>query len=195
MPDGQRVAVLVDVSNLYHSVRMQHQARICYDKFLEGLGNGRQIIRSIAYIIHRPDVTQAAFLDALSRFGFDLRTKELKMRTGQDGSMIPVRTSWEVGLTLDAVTIADKVDVVILASGDKCYLPLVHFLKMRGCRVEISGFDHSTSGDLIKNADKFIPIRKEWMMAQRDNVPQDEEDEEDEPQPLSYESRLVFDRK
>lgn len=199
---SQRVAVLVDVHNLYFSGRNQFQARVAFDKLLDGICDGRLLSRAIAYVVQRPDVRQDNFIDALANFGYEVRVKDSKMRPSDkaqaDSKPVPVRTSWEVGMTLDAVSLMDKVDVVVIASGDSCYVPLAQYLKTNGCRVEIAAFEDSTSNELIKTADDFIPIEKEWTMPEKSQAshsqPQQpvlvDNQEDDEAQPVSNESRL-----
>ena len=196
---AQRVGILVDVQYLYHTARSQRQGRVMYDTMYTGLAAGRPVIRAIAYAIQRPDVDQTGFFDALNRFGFDVRVRESKMRQSEtDNRMVPTRTSWEVGITLDAVTLAERVDAVILVTGDGSYTQLVNYLKQAGCHVEVAAFEHSIASELRKSADRFISIPAEWVMEKKeeelppksngavaapDNDPEGEMD--DGPQPVS----------
>lgn len=165
---SQKIAILADVQNLYHSARQQYGGRVRFDKLIDGLKSGRSLIRAMAYVVQKPDVPQSNFLDALEKFGFDLRVKEMKMRQSTDDNrMVPSRTSWEVGLSLDAVELCQKVDSIIVVSGDGCYVPLVHYLQAHGCRAEVCAFESSVSAELMKTADRFISIPREWTMPEK----------------------------
>lgn len=169
---SQRVAILVDVPNLYHAAKMRCQARVQYDKLLDGLRCGRQVVRSLAFLVQRPDVQQNGFLEALSRFGFETRVQETKMRLDTEQKPVPTRASPEIPITIEALTLASKVDVVIIVSGDGCYVPLVEALRMRGCRVEVAAVDGSLASELQKVADKFLPITSAWMLPEKEKSAQ-----------------------
>lgn len=192
MNTNQRVGVLVDVQNLFYSARSIMNAKVEYNKLLAGLVGDRTLVRAIAYVVHRPDIDQTPFYDALVRMGYELRIKEAKNRTNSEGNVIPVKGSYEVMFTLDAMNLANKVDTIIIVSGDGNYLPLVAHIKDRGCRVEIASFEGSTNGELLKVADRFIPVRREWTFSsdKKETVVTDPEVEEDEQQPVSNDSGL-----
>jgi len=57
--------------------------------------------------------------------------------------------------------LADKVDSIIIMSGDSDFVELVEHLKSRGVRVEIAAVAKTTSRLLIETADYFTPIEKE----------------------------------
>jgi len=160
--NGQRVAVFVDVQNLFYAARNLMNAKVDYSKLLDGVVAGRQLIRSIAYAVQRPDVPQDKFLDALNRIGYEIRVKEAKNKTDGEGKTVPTKGSYEVMLAIDAVEICEKVDVIILVTGDGQYAPLARYLHSRGVRVEVVGFDKSISRDLIMCSDKHLKFRPEW---------------------------------
>lgn len=152
--DGdQRVGLLVDVQNMFYSARTLHQSKVDYSKLQSQLVCGRKLVRAIAYVVQKPDVDQSAFLEALRRAGYEIRRKDLIVR--DDGS---TRGDWDVGMTIDALALVQKLDTVVLVTGDGDFVPLVEALKGRGCRVEIGSFEESTSNELMRCCDQFIPI-------------------------------------
>jgi uncharacterized LabA/DUF88 family protein len=198
---NQRVAVFVDVQNLFYSARNLMNAKVDYSKLLDGVVAGRQLIRSIAYVVQRPDVPQDKFLDALSRIGYEIRVKEAKNKTDGEGKTIPTKGSYEVMFAIDAVEICEKVDVVVLITGDGQYAPLARYLHSRGVKVEVVGFDKSTSRDLIAFSDKHLKIRPDWTFEANQKEPdpveeshgntlEEELPEDDGPQPASYASKF-----
>lgn len=158
----QRVAVLVDIQNMFHSVRANFSGKLNYNKLLDELVDDRQLVHAYAYVIQRPEVNQDGFHEVLHRFGYNLRVKEIKSRPNGDSR--PVRGSYEVMLTIDAMQLASKVDTIILVTGDGNYVPLIDALCALGVRVEIVGVEGSTSSELIDAADYFTAVPKEWVI-------------------------------
>lgn len=155
----QRVGVFVDVQNLFYSARALHHGKINFKKLLESIVGGRRLTRAVAYIVQKPDIDQSSFIDALKRLGYEIKSKELKIRL--DGT---AKGDWDMGIAIDAIAIASKLDVVILASGDGDFVPLVEMLKAHGCKVEVVSFEKSTALELIKAATEYIAIEKSWLL-------------------------------
>jgi len=169
----QRLGIFVDVQNMFYSAKLLHQSKVDYGRLLRELTGTRHLVRALAYIVQKPDVNQAGFHEALSRFGYELKIKELKIRPDVEGRTSVAKGSWEVGMTIDALMMAPKLDTVSLVTGDGDYVPLVECLKMHGCRVEVVSFERSTAGELIKAADQYIPIQESWIFKEKkfENVP------------------------
>lgn len=153
---SQRVGVFVDVSNMYHCARHQYGAYVDFSRILQDAVNQRQLIRAIAYVISADLPEQKAFFGALAKAGFEVKEKELQVFP--DGSK---KGDWDVGLSVDAITLADRLDTVVLVTGDGDFVPLVRFLKYnKGSRVEIVAFGRSCSGKLVEEADGFLDLDK-----------------------------------
>src|SRR3954468_3529981 len=164
----QRLGIFVDVQNMFYSAKLLHQSKVDYGRLLREITGTRHLVRAIAYIVQKPDVNQAGFHEALSRFGYELKIKELKIRPDPEGrSGTTAKGSWEIGLTIDALMMAPKLDTVTLVTGDGDYVPLVECLKLHGCRVEVVSFERSTAGELIKAADQYIPIQEAWIFKEK----------------------------
>jgi Uncharacterized conserved protein len=149
----QRVGVFIDAQNLYHSAKNLHHGRVNFGNVLEEALAGRQLVRAIAYVITTESGEESSFFDALNKIGIETRTKDLQIFSS--GSK---KADWDVGLAIDAVKLADKLDVVVLASGDGDFVPLVEYLKMQGCQVEVITFGKSASGKLKEAADDFVDL-------------------------------------
>ena len=149
----QRVGIFVDVQNMFYSARSLHQSKVDYSKLLQELVAGRKLVRAIAYVVQKPDVDQTAFLEALRRAGYEVRRKELALR--DDGS---ARGDWDVGMTVEAINLAARLDAVVLVTGDGDFVPLVEALRARGVYVEVASFQQSTSSELIRSCDQFTAI-------------------------------------
>lgn len=150
---NQRVAVLIDVQNLYHSARALFQKRVNFKELLETAVGDRQLIRAFAYVVSTKTGEEKPFFEALSKLGIEIRVKELQEY--YDGMK---KADWDVGIAVDAIKTASIVDVIVLASGDGDYTPLVEYLKNQGRRVEVMAFGKSTSTKLREIADNFIDL-------------------------------------
>jgi uncharacterized LabA/DUF88 family protein len=150
----QRVAIFFDIQNLYHSAKNLYQARVDFNEVLKTAVANRKLIRAIAYVVKSDAVEgEASFFEALQKMGIELRMKELQVYP--DGLK---KADWDVGLAVDAIRIALSVDVVILATGDGDFLPLVEYLKNMGKTVEVIGFGRSASSKLKEAADDFMDL-------------------------------------
>ena len=66
---------------------------------------------------------------------------------------------WDVGLTVDVMRMANRLDTVILVSGDGDFVPLVEYLQnYTGTQVEVVSFGQSTSARLREAADDFVDL-------------------------------------
>src|SRR3989338_3434333 len=151
---GQRVGMFIDTQNLYHSARNLYGARVNFGAILKEVVAGRQLIRAIAYVITTESGEEKNFLDALKKAGIETTAKPLQIFYG--GAK---KADWDVGMAIDAIKTAPKLDTVIVASGDGDFIPLVEYLQMNeGCQVEIVAFGKSASGRLKEAADDFFDL-------------------------------------
>ncbi|SRR3989339_1038915 len=151
---NQRVGVFIDVSNMYHSAKNLYGARINFKEILKTVVDGRQLIRAIAYVIKSNNNEEDSFFDALEKSGFELKVKDLQIFAG--GAK---KADWDVGLAIDAISMSDRLDSVIIVSGDGDYVPLVKYLRInKGCMVEVAAFGKTTSAKLIEISDDFLDL-------------------------------------
>jgi uncharacterized LabA/DUF88 family protein len=150
---NQRVAVLADSQNLYHTAHSLHSRNIDYTALLEAAVNDRELVRAIAYVIRADSPEEESFFEALRDIGFETKIKEIK--TYGDGSK---KADWDVGISLDAVTLADHVDTLVLCSGDGDFSRLCSHLRHEGVRIEVFGFAESTAAELVEAADSFVDM-------------------------------------
>lgn len=154
--EDQRVVVLLDVPNMYHSARALYQKRVNFKEVLKQAVSGRKLIRAIGYVIKTESGEEQSFFEALVKTGIETKTKELQVYPG--GLR---KGDWDVGLSIDAIRLAQKADVIVLITGDGDFVPLVEYLKNHsGIQVEIIGFGRSTSAKLKERADEFFNLEK-----------------------------------
>ena len=155
---AQRVGIFVDVQNMFYSAKNMHQSKIDYRRLMDEITGSRSLVRTIAYMVKKPDVDQSGFEDALSRLGYDLKVKELKIRN--DGSS---KGDWAVGMTMDIISMVSKLDVVVFVTGDGDFAPLLDYVRNNGCRAEVVSFRGSTATELLERADAYIPIEGDML--------------------------------
>ncbi len=150
----QRIGVLVDIQNLYYSARVLYGKKVNFKNLLTSAVENRKLIRAIGYGISTEDAQEDKFFDALEKVGFEVKTKNLQIFAGGQK-----KGDWDVGIAMDAVKLAQRVDVIIIASGDGDYIPLVEYIQSTtGCRVEGVSFGESTSMRLIESLDDFLDL-------------------------------------
>ncbi len=150
----QRVGVFIDTQNLYHSAKNLYHSRVNFGAIMKEAVAGRSLIRAIAYVITTESGEEHGFFDALGKLGIETKTKNLQIFSG--GAK---KADWDVGLAVDAIKLAPKLDTVIIASGDGDFIPLVEYLQTNeGCQVEIISFGKSSSQKLKEVADDFIDM-------------------------------------
>ena len=150
---GQRVAVLADSQNLYHSAHSVYSRNIDYSAMLDKAVQDRELVRAIAYVIRADSPDEGSFFEALRDIGFETKIKDIK--TFGDGSK---KADWDVGISLDAVTLADHIDTLVLCSGDGDFSRLCSHLRHEGVRIEVMSFESSTAKELKEEADAFLDM-------------------------------------
>lgn len=149
----QRVGIFIDTQNLYHSAKNIYKARVNFANVLKDALAERLLIRAIAYVIATEGGEEKGFFEALERLGIETKTKDLQVFSG--GAK---KGDWDVGIAVDAIKFAPKLDVAVIVAGDGDFVPLVEYLKSEGCQVEVVSFGKSTSSRLIEAADDFLDL-------------------------------------
>ena len=151
---AQRVGVFIDTQNLYHSAKHLYKSRVNFANVLADAVGGRTLVRAIAYVISTESGDESGFFEALTKMGIETKVKGLQVFS--DGAK---KADWDVGLAIDAVKLAPKLDTVILATGDGDFVPLIEYLDMNeGCQVEVISFGRSSSSKLREAAHAFTDM-------------------------------------
>jgi uncharacterized LabA/DUF88 family protein len=150
----QRVGIFIDTQNLYHSAKNLYHAKVNFGAIVKDALAGRPLIRAMAYVVTTETGEEKGFFSALSKVGIETRTKPLQIFLG--GAK---KADWDVGLAVDAIKMAPRIDTVIIASGDGDFVHLVEYLKnTTGTQVEVVAFGKSSSARLIEAADDFLDL-------------------------------------
>lgn len=150
----QRVGVFIDTQNLYHSAKNLYHSKVNFAQVVQDAVGDRSLIRAVAYVITTESGEEQGFFDALKKVGIETKTKDLQIFSS--GSK---KADWDVGLAIDAVKLAPKLDAVVIVSGDGDFLPLVTYLQEnQGCQVEAVTFGKSASMKLKEAVDDFLDL-------------------------------------
>lgn len=149
----QRVAILIDTQNLYHSAKNLYKSKVNFGAVVKTALGGRKLVRALSYVVNTESGEEAPFFEALEKLGIEIKTKDLQIFYG--GAK---KADWDVGLAIDAIKLAQKVDAIVLASGDGDFVPLVEYIKSQGCQVEVISFGRSSSQRLRESVDDFIDM-------------------------------------
>jgi uncharacterized LabA/DUF88 family protein len=153
---AQRIGVLIDVQNMYYSAKNLFGAKVNFINVVKGAIRDRNLIRAIAYVVETPQQHEVRFLDALRLQGIELKERDLQVFSSG-----VKKADWDVGITVDAIRMSDKCDVIVLVSGDGDYIPLVEYLQHKGCKVEVMAFRNTSSSRLVEAADQFIDLAED----------------------------------
>jgi uncharacterized LabA/DUF88 family protein len=150
----QRVGIFIDTQNLYHTAKNIYKRKVNFANVVKDTLAGRKLIRAIAYAITTESEDESAFLSALTKAGIETKVKDLQIFF--DGSK---KADWDIGLAIDAVTMAPRLDAVVLITGDGDFVPLCNFLQYHhGVQVEVATFGQSASAMLKDAADDFFDL-------------------------------------
>lgn len=151
------MGVFVDVQNMYYSARNLYNSKVNFAYILNQAVKGRSLIRAIAYVIKADVKEEQNFFDALSSIGYEVKAKDLQTFIG--GAK---KGDWDIGIAMDTIEQAHKLDTIVIVSGDGDFLELIKHLKYAlGCRVEVMAFGRSCSSKTKEEADNFTDMDKE----------------------------------
>lgn len=162
-PITERVGIFLDATNLGASARRDFAGKFDYLRLLPELVGGRKKVVAVAFVVNNDEDDDkgnfAGFVRSLQGAGYEVRQKRPKVRA--DGSR---KADWDMGLAMEVIDARNRVDVVVLGSGDGDFLPLVTRLKRWGKRVEVAAYRASTDPELVRGADEFIPLDGRFQM-------------------------------
>lgn len=150
----QRVGIFIDTQNLYHTAKHIYKRKVNFANVVRDALAGRSLVRAIAYVITTENEDEKAFLSALTKAGIETKSKDLQIF--YDGSK---KADWDIGLAIDAVSMAPKLDAIVIISGDGDFVPLCEYLRYHhGMQVEVATFGQSASASLKAAADDFLDL-------------------------------------
>ena len=155
-----KIAIFVDVQNIYYTTRQAYGRQFNYRKLWQKISAEGDIVSAIAYAIYREgEDRQNKFQKALKHIGFTVKLKPYIQRS--DGS---AKGDWDVGIAIDVMDIAKNVDTVILLSGDGDFdLLLKKINDTYAVNTEVYGVPELTANSLINAAGLFHTIKDDLL--------------------------------
>ncbi|MGO2414521.1 MULTISPECIES: LabA-like NYN domain-containing protein [Cobetia] len=155
-----RLAVFIDVQNIYYTVRDTFGRQFDYRRLWAELERLGTIQHAYAYAIDRGDPKQQQFQQRLRDIGFEVKLKPFIQRS--DGS---AKGDWDVGITIDVMEAAPEVDEIILASGDGDFAMLLEHVSTRhAVTTRVYGVEALTAHALMRSATDFREIGTDLLM-------------------------------
>ncbi len=150
---NQRIGIFIDTQNLYHSAKNLYKSKVNFGQVMKEALAGRILIRCVSYVIRTESEDEKSFFEALNKVGIETKVKDIRIFAG--GAK---KADWDIGMAIDAIAMAEKLDVVVLATGDGDFVPLIEYLHSKGCQVEVVAFGKSASGQLREACDDFLDM-------------------------------------
>jgi len=156
----EKVAIFVDVQNIYYTTKQSYQRHFNYNAFWSQATADRVVMAANAYAIDKGDSKQQGFQQILRNIGFEVKLKPYIQRS--DGT---AKGDWDVGITIDVLEHANQVDTIILLSGDGDFdLLLSKVRNVYSVTTEVYGVPGLTAPSLINAANRFIPIDHKLLL-------------------------------
>ncbi|MEI6705805.1 MAG: NYN domain-containing protein [Methylococcales bacterium] len=156
----EKIALFVDVQNIYYTTKQAYQRHFDYQQFWNQATANREVVAACAYAIDKGDSKQRGFQDILRYIGFEVKLKPYIQR--RDGT---AKGDWDVGITLDVMELAEQVDVITLLSGDGDFDLLLAKVHQRyGVSTEVYGVPALTAPSLINASQRFIAIDDKLLL-------------------------------
>jgi uncharacterized LabA/DUF88 family protein len=160
----EKIALFIDGANLYGATRAL-DFDIDYRKMLRYFSDQGYLLRAYYYTALVEDQEYSSLrplIDWLAYNGYKVVTKAAREFTNAEGRR-KVKGNIDIELAVDAMDMAEKVDHIVLFSGDGDYRRLVEALQRRGCKVSVVSTMETSppmvSDDLRRQADNFIELK------------------------------------
>ena len=151
-----RVGIFVDVPNVIYAAERRN-INIDFGRVLEYFTRDRELVRASAYAPITDDplakLENQRFVQHFVGHPYRIITKPLKRFA--DGSM---KANFDIELAIDILTMSDRLDIVVLMSGDGDFRRLVELISSRGVRVEVVAFSETASSELKTVCDRYVDI-------------------------------------
>jgi uncharacterized LabA/DUF88 family protein len=153
----EKIALFIDGANL-NAVSYELKAKIDFAKLLSYFGQNAIILRAFYYIATDREGTNVSFLVWLKRNGYQVVTKPIK--EFDDGTQ---KGNLDIEIAVDMLELADKVDRVVLFSGDGDFAPLIKRVGGKGTRTQVVAYwghgEGATAPELMEAADIFTELQ------------------------------------
>ena len=177
----QKVVVFMDFANIN---RAAHDQRIHIDyihllnEYLANQDEGRALQAASAYVPIDPrnEHGHDAYIKTLWEAGFVVKSKVGTIAGDTYKCNLDVEMVMDIMKSIYEI----KPDILVLASGDVDFVPMILELRNSGIYVEVAGFTNNTSSLLRERANSFINLDVYYDEYYSNNNAQDAEDNSDD---------------
>jgi uncharacterized LabA/DUF88 family protein len=159
----ERIALFIDGANLYATAKALG-FDIDYKRLLTLFRSKGQLVRALYYTALAEEQEYSSIrplIDWLDYNGYTMVTKPTKEFTDATGRR-KVKGNMDIELAVDAMQLADKLDHIVLFSGDGDFRSLVQALQEKGRRVSVISTLQTqpamVADELRRQADMFIDL-------------------------------------
>ena len=159
----ERIALFIDGANLYAAARALG-FDIDYKKLLQIFADKAHLVRAFYYTALIEDQEYSPIrplVDWLDYNGYTMVTKPTKEFTDASGRR-KIKGNMDIELAVDAMEMADRLDHVVLFSGDGDFRRLVEAVQRKGVRVTVVSTIRSSppmvADELRRQADLFVEL-------------------------------------
>lgn len=159
----ERIALFIDGANL-HSTAKSLSFDIDYKRLYDLFATRARLLRAFYYTAMLDEQEYSPLrplIDWLDYNGYSLITKPVKEFTDVTGRR-KIKGNMDIELAIDMMELAERLDHVVLFSGDGDFRRLVEAVQRRGVRVtvisSIKAHPPMISDDLRRQADNFVDL-------------------------------------
>ena len=161
----ERIALFIDGANLYAAARALG-FDIDYKRLLDVFAKNGRLVRAFYYTALIEDQEYSPIrplVDWLDYNGYSMVTKPTKEYTDASGRR-KIKGNMDIELAIDMLDMADRLDHIVLFSGDGDFRKLVEAVQRRGVRVTVVSTVRShppmVADELRRQADVFLELQQ-----------------------------------
>jgi uncharacterized LabA/DUF88 family protein len=153
--EKEKVVFFLDYANINRAAR-EKRYRLDYQDLLRYVGENRFLIDAYCYVPINPrnEHRRDAEIEELWRAGYIVLTKMGSIAGGT------YRCNFDVEITMDVLKVIHQVkpEIVVLATGDADFVPLIQEVRKSGVRVEVAAFEETAGTDILLKCSGFIDL-------------------------------------
>jgi uncharacterized LabA/DUF88 family protein len=153
--DKETVVFFLDYANINRGAR-EKRYRLDYQDLLTYVGEGRCLLDAHCYVPINPrnEHRRDGVIEELWRAGYLVTTK---LGTIAGGTY---KCNFDVEIAMDVLRVVyqSKPDIIVLASGDSDFVPLIQEVRKSGVRVEVAAFEENAGAEILLKSSGFIDL-------------------------------------
>ena len=153
--EKEKVVFFLDYANINRAAR-EKRCRMDYADLLHYIGEHRFLVEAYCYVPINPrnEHRLDGEIEELWRSGYIVNTK---LGTVAGGTY---KCNFDVEIAMDVLRVVYQVkpDIIVLATGDSDFIPLIQEVRKAGVRVEVAAFIETAGTDILLKSSGFINL-------------------------------------